>query len=290
MNKKVMMAGAMLVATMLMTVVPLTDAPAANHFISSAVASAKYNDSEYALMGYLKLADASAAELSKNKPAKEGVGLTLKQRGNMYIINCGGHSTDMIVNADTVTVKYDDFKSDGTGMGDKNASKTYSKAKLAAEYGKDKPYLDKLIKTFNLTDGSGSSTYTVDGVEHAKLSKTTVLDYNSITPMETAAAITYYRQPRMFQDATKQGGMELRQRPAGDVDHPGNGLMFSLIPKNAQSGDFSYTVDHNGQVYFYGAGDHHWGSANLHKIINKINNEGAVNKVRALATKTDLMQ
>lgn len=285
MNKKVMMAGAMLAATTLMTVTPLTDAPVANRLISSAMASAKYNDSEYALMGYLMLdKDAKIAEIAKEKPAKDGIGMTLTQKGNTYTIGFGGHTTDMIVNADSVTVSYDDFKSDGTGMGDKNASKTYSKSALAAKYGDDKPYFDRIIKNFNLSTGTGQASQ-----QPAKNSTGSKLEYNSITPMETAAAIVYYQQPRMFKDSVKNGGMELRQRDSSDVDEPGNGIMFELVTKNAQEGSFDYTVDHDGEIYFYGAGDHHHGSVNLHKVINKVNNDGAVAKVRALATEIDFV-
>lgn len=123
----------------------------------------------------------------------------------------------------------------------------------------------------------------------SKVSDTDQLEYGSITPMETAAAIVYYRQPRMFKESLKMGGMDLHQYNSSHADEPGNGIMFDLVTKNAQEGSFDYTVDHDGEIYFYGAGDQHYGSVNLRKVINKVNNEGAVSKVRALASETDFI-
>lgn len=88
------------------------------------------------------------------------------------------------------------------------------------------------------------------------------------------------------------GGMELRQRDSNsmDLDEPGNGILFELITKNAQEGSFDYTVDHDGEVYFYGAGDDYFGKVNLRKVINTVNDDGAVSKVWTLTAETDFVQ
>lgn len=281
MKKKVTIAALVAAATML-TAAPLTGAVPGSVTTVPVQASIRYNDSEYALMAFLALDDSmTAQQLAKNKPPKDGMGMTLTQKGNHYTIGFGAHDSTMIVNSNDVTVLYDAPKSDGSGMGDKNAAKTYSKASLARRYGHDKSYFDTVIANYHLSMGTGQN------VPAAKVSKTAQLGYETITPMETAAAITYYRQPRMFNDALKAGGMNLTQGDSSDVDEPGNGIMFSLIPKKAQQGDFSYTVDRDGQVYFYGAGDTHHGSVNLRKVIRTVNADGAVAKVRQLANEID---
>lgn len=276
---------ALVAATTLMAVAPVANLVPAGNLVMTAQASASYNDSEYALMGYLALDDSmTAKKLAKIRSSKDSVGILLHQRGNHYNIGFGVHDTTMIVNANDVTVLYDAPKSDGSGMGEKNASKTYSKADLANRFGSDKAYLDQVITRYHLSTSSNQAAPT------AKVSNTSELGYETITPMETAAAITYYRQPRMFKDALKLGGMNLTQSDSSSVDEPGNGIMFSLLPKNAQQGDFSYTVDHDGQIYFYGAGDTHHGSVNLRKVIQTVNDDGAVKQVRKLASETDLQQ
>lgn len=137
-----------------------------------------------------------------------------------------------------------------------------------------------------------SAVGTTVQASESKVSATDQLEYDSITPMETAAAIVYYQQPQMFKDSLKMGGMELRQSDANSIglDEPGNGILFGLITKNAQEGSFDYTVDHDGEIYFYGAGDDYFGKVNLHKVINTVNDDGAVSKVRTLAAETDFVQ
>lgn len=87
--------------------------------------------------------------------------MRITKNGNTYTFGVFpmGHSTNVIVNNDNVTVKYDE-NTDGSGMGDKNGSKTYSKDELANKYANQKDEIDKVITKFNLnkdTDTTNSS-------------------------------------------------------------------------------------------------------------------------------------
>ena len=119
----------------------------------------RFNNNEYGIMGYLELVQRSATELAnapKNSNAESG--MEIKKNGNVYTLGMLpiGHSVNVIVNNDNVTVKYDE-NTDGSGMGDKNASKTYSKQELASKYADQKDEIDKVIKKYNLDSNANTN-------------------------------------------------------------------------------------------------------------------------------------
>lgn len=126
---------------------------------SSKTQTDRFNNNEYGIMGYLMLVQRSATELAnapKNSNAESG--MEIKKNGNVYTLGMLpiGHSVNVIVNNDNVTVKYDE-NTDGSGMGDKNGSKTYSKQELASKYASQKDEIDKVIKKYNLDSNSDTN-------------------------------------------------------------------------------------------------------------------------------------
>lgn len=111
---------------------------------SKAASSESVNDDideqEWALMGFLKLDGQGVDHL-----------LSLADQGHwgqgdsVYTIGFGGHTTDIAVRKDTVVVTYD-APIPGQGMGSRNASKTYTKKELAAEYGNETAKLDEFLQ------------------------------------------------------------------------------------------------------------------------------------------------
>lgn len=248
-------------------------------------AASNYSQSEYALMAYLKLTGVSSKTIAHAKHLTADGGMELTQKGNTYTIGFGAHSTDMIVDADTVTVVYDAPTSEG--MGNRNASKTYSKSMLANKYGKDKGNLDLAIKHFNLTDDHGSASEK--------------LDYQTITPMQTAAAIAYYGQSKIGKGAWRGlnnfGSLGLTQ--LDNADHlavKGRGNSWYLSPKNMNGGtSAAYTVGADGTVAFYTVktvdkDEEHEPQAtvNLHSIIQYVNQQHAVEQVKGIARQIHL--
>lgn len=119
----------------------------------------RFNNNEYGIMGYLELVQRSATELAnapKNSDTESG--MEIKKNGNVYTLGMLpiGHSVNVIVNNDNVTVKYDE-NTDGSGMGNKNGSKTYSKQELASKYAGQKDEIDKVIKKYNLDSNSDTN-------------------------------------------------------------------------------------------------------------------------------------
>ncbi|MCH5379668.1 Lreu_0056 family protein [Limosilactobacillus reuteri] len=119
----------------------------------------RFNNNEYGIMGYLMLVQRSATELA-NAPKNSGdeSGMEIKKNGNVYTLGMLpiGHSVNVIVNNDNVTVKYDE-NTDGSGMGDKNGSQTYSKTELANKYANQKDEIDKVITKFDLNKDSDTT-------------------------------------------------------------------------------------------------------------------------------------
>lgn len=119
----------------------------------------RFNNNEYGIMGYLELVQRSATELA-NAPKNSNTesGMEIKKNGNVYTLGMLpiGHSVNVIVNNDNVTVRYDE-NTDGSGMGNKNASKTYSKQELASKYADQKDEIDKVIKKYNLDSNSDTN-------------------------------------------------------------------------------------------------------------------------------------
>lgn len=129
---------------------------------SSKPQSYKFNNNEYGVMGYLILSQTSASKLATTtRSTGDNEGMKITKNGNTYTFGVFpmGHSTNVIVNNDNVTVKYDE-NTDGSGMGDKNGSKTYTKQELANKYTNQKGEIDKVITKFSLnkdTDTTNSS-------------------------------------------------------------------------------------------------------------------------------------
>lgn len=119
---------------------------------SSKPQTERFNNNEYGIMGYLMLVQRSATELANApKNSSDESGMEIKKNGNVYTLGMLpiGHSVNVIVNNDNVTVKYDE-NTDGSGMGDKNGSKTYSKQELVSKFANQKDEIDKVIKKYNL--------------------------------------------------------------------------------------------------------------------------------------------
>lgn len=119
----------------------------------------RFNNNEYGIMGYLELVQRSATELAnapKNSDTESG--MEIKKNGNVYTLGMLpiGHSVNVIVNNDNVTVKYDE-NTDGSGMGNKNGSKTYSKQELASKFANQKDEIDKVIKKYNLNSNADTN-------------------------------------------------------------------------------------------------------------------------------------
>lgn len=112
----------------------------------------KFNNNEYGVMGYLMLSQTSASKLANTtRSTGDSDGMKITKNGNTYTFEVFpmGHSTNVIVNNDNVTVKYDE-NNDGTGMGDKNGSQSYSKQELVNKYANQKDEIDKVITKFDL--------------------------------------------------------------------------------------------------------------------------------------------
>ena len=119
----------------------------------------KFNNNEYGVMGYLMLSQTDASKLANaEKSTGDSDGMKISKNANTYTFEVFpmGHSTDIIVNNDNVTVKYDE-NTDGSGMGDKNGSKTYSKQELASKYANQKDEIDKVIKKYNLDSNADTN-------------------------------------------------------------------------------------------------------------------------------------
>ncbi|MCC4455968.1 hypothetical protein LMB73_05735 [Limosilactobacillus reuteri] len=119
----------------------------------------KFNNNEYGVMGYLMLSETNASKLaSTEKSTGDSDGMKISKNGNTYTFEVFpmGHSTNVIVNNNNVTVKYDE-NTDGSGMGDKNGSKTYSKQELASKYANQKDKIDKVIKKYNLDSNADTN-------------------------------------------------------------------------------------------------------------------------------------
>ncbi|MBB1069409.1 hypothetical protein H5S40_04480 [Limosilactobacillus sp. RRLNB_1_1] len=118
----------------------------------------KFNNNEYGVMGYLMLSQTSASKLANTtRSTGDNEGMKITKNGNTYTFGVFpmGHSTNVIVNNDNVTVKYDE-NTDGSSMGDENGSRTYSKDELANKYANQKDDIDKVIVKFDLNKDSNT--------------------------------------------------------------------------------------------------------------------------------------
>lgn len=112
---------------------------------------AKYSEQDYALMAYLKLQGQTANELNRNKD-----NMNWNQDGNTYHINFGAHTTSMTVTEDNVEVTYDELQ--GDSMGHDNGHKTYSKQRLAKEFGNQKSVIEEILGSNSKEQSSNNQT------------------------------------------------------------------------------------------------------------------------------------
>ena len=123
------------------------------------------------------------------------------------------------------------------------------------------------------------------------------LDYNTITPMQTAAAIMYYAKDKLsdqndWHSIYTANGIDLFQ--SNNTEHlsdPGRGVCWSLHPSDMAGGDTpTYTVGADGTVSYYHVTTVNQNkdkdpllTANLHDIINYVNSHHAVSEIKAKA-------
>lgn len=163
---------------------------------------------------------------------------------------------------------------------------------------------------------SVSSTKTIkDKAPYAKSSSKAVssstsrtseakLDYKTITPMQTAAAIAYYGQHKVGTGIWKDifagsTDLDLYQNDNADgLNVKGRGNSWMLHPSNEGGGHMAtYTVGADGEVAFYDVSavnedDDKNPSAtiNLRDIINYVNEQGAVDQIKDKAQHIHLQQ
>ncbi|MGM9892301.1 hypothetical protein [Limosilactobacillus sp.] len=127
------------------------------------------------------------------------------------------------------------------------------------------------------------------------------LDYQTITPLQTAAAIAYYGQKKIDKGAWRElndfGPLGLTQ--LDNADHlavKGRGNSWYLSPRNMNGGtSAAYTVGADGTVAFYTvktvdqAEEHEpQATVNLHSIIQYVNQQHAVEQVKGAAQQIQL--
>ena len=169
------------------------------------------------------------------------------------------------------------------------AGRTFSKPSLDSNKGTitKAPVRQSSSSSASATSTSSSSTST----------DTDRLDYNTITPMQTAAAIMYYAKDKLsdqgdWHSIYNANGIDLFQ--SNNTEHlsdPGRGVCWSLHPSDMAGGDTpTYTVGADGTVSYYHVTTVNQNkdkdpllTANLHDIINYVNSHHAVSEIKAKA-------
>ncbi|MBM6955249.1 hypothetical protein [Limosilactobacillus coleohominis] len=137
-----------------------------------------------------------------------------------------------------------------------------------------------------------SSSQTNSSSESSRSSDS--LDYNTITPMQTAAAIAYYGDHDVHKGVWKglfssYSDLEIYQEDNADhLKVKGRGNSWILRPSNMNGGAMAiYTVGSDGEVAFYNANTRNEdkdkdpvATANLRDIIADINNKGAAGQIK----------
>lgn len=123
------------------------------------------------------------------------------------------------------------------------------------------------------------------------------LEYNSITPMQTAAAIAYYGQHEVKKQMWKDifdgsNDLDIYQKDNADgLNVKGRNNSWMLHPSDEGGGHMAtYTIGSDGTVAFYDVSAKNknkdkdpYTTVNLRDIINYVNEHGAVNQVKAKA-------
>lgn len=130
------------------------------------------------------------------------------------------------------------------------------------------------------------------------------LNYESITPMQTAAAIAYYGQYKVDKGIWKKiftgtSDLDIYQKDNADgLNVKGRGNSWMLHPSQEGGGHMAtYTVGADGEVAFYDVSAVNededkdpYTTVNLHEIINYVNSQGAVGQIKDKAQHIHLQQ
>lgn len=156
-----------------------------------------------------------------------------------------------------------------------------------------------VAKTSSKTNSSNeSSTSSSDNDSGDKL------DYDTITPMQTAAAIAYYGQHEVSKGIWKKifdstEDLDIYQNDNADhLNVKGRGNSWMLHPSNEGGGhDATYTVSADGDVAFYDVSAVNKDddkdpitTVNLHDIINYVNDHGVVDQIKDKAQHIHLQE
>lgn len=116
------------------------------------------------------------------------------------------------------------------------------------------------------------------------------LHYDTITPMQTAAAVLIYydhvQNGSFVKKGLQENGFNLSQTRVTkkDLAHPGRGIAYGLKPINDNVQEYFYTINKKGEVYFYVNGNMHpFKVVKLNTIIKYINTTKQQGKVRQIA-------
>lgn len=153
----------------------------------------------------------------------------------------------------------------------------------------------------NSSQSTGSKTAAVQNSSSSSAASSSANDerlaYDSITPLQTAAAIMYYAKDKLggqkdWQSIYDTNSIDLYQTDQTDhLSNPGRGVCWMLHPANMAGGDTpTYTVGADGTVSYYHVTTVNQNkdkdpllTVNLHDIISYVNNHHAMGEIKAKA-------
>ncbi|MGN1283652.1 MAG: hypothetical protein ACI4UB_07555 [Limosilactobacillus sp.] len=151
---------------------------------------------------------------------------------------------------------------------------------------------------------ASSSSVAHSASSHSASDQGEKLDYETITPMQTAAAIAYYGQHKVHRGIWKQiftgsADLDIYQNDNADgLNVKGRGNSWMLHPSDEGGSHMAtYTVGADGEVAFYDVGATNededkdpYTTVNLRTIINYVNDNGAVGQIKDKAQNIHLKQ
>lgn len=176
------------------------------------------------------------------------------------------------------------------------AGKMFNKSSVQTSQTSSSSVAKTSSKTNSSTESSSASSSNDSGDK---------LDYDSITPMQTAAAIAYYGDHVIdkgcWHGLFSSYGDDLDIDQFDNADHlnvKGRGNSWGLRPSNVNGGAIAqYTVGADGEVAFYDVKTTNLqkdkdplATANLHDIINYVNDHGVVDQIKDKAQHIHLQQ
>ncbi len=176
------------------------------------------------------------------------------------------------------------------------AGKMFNKSSVQTSQTSSSSVAKTSSKTNSSTESSSTSSSNGSGDK---------LDYESITPMQTAAAIAYYGDHVVDKGcwhglfSSYSDDIDLQQFDNADhLNVKGRGNSWSLRPSNMNGGALAqYTVGADGEVAFYDVKTTNLqkdkdpvATANLHDIINYVNDHGVVDQIKDKAQHIHLQQ